>query len=81
MGFVIKDGSVSLDGLGSEQLRSNPTMLSPINRLSFVWPRSSLLCNLPLVIVWSRGDAATTKYRLTLDEILFATREDGTVGN
>ena len=84
MGFVIKDRSVSLDGLGSEQLRSNPTMQSPVDRsykTSFSWPRSSPLCNLPLVIIRGCGDGATTKYRLALDEILFATREDGTVGN
>ena len=59
-------------------------MQSPVDRsykTSFSWPRSSPLCNLPLVIIRGCGDGATTKYRLALDKILFATREDGTVGN
>jgi hypothetical protein len=81
VGFVVKDRGVSLDGPGGEQLRGNPAMLSPIDRTSFAWPRTSLRCSLPLVIIRGRGDGAATKYRLTLDEILLATGEDGAIGN
>ena len=44
-------------------------------------PLTSLLRNIPLVTIRGRGDAAATKYRLALHEILLAAREDRAVGN
>ena len=81
MGFVVKERGISLDGLRSEHLRSNPAILSPISRTSLTWPRTSLSCNIPFVIICSYSDATATKYRLTLDEILFTTGKDCAVGD
>jgi hypothetical protein len=69
-----------LDGLRVDELRSNPAMLSPINRTSSTWSLD-IAGSLPLVTIRGRGDGAATKYRLTLHEILLATREDRAVGN
>ena len=44
-------------------------------------PLTSLLRNIPLVTIRSRGDGAATKYRLALHEILLAARENCAVGN
>ncbi len=58
-------------------------MLSPIekNVIYLLVARTSLPCNLPFIIIWGYSDAAATKYRLTFNEILHATREDCTVGD
>ena len=81
MGLVIKERGVSLNSLGGEHLRSNPAILSPINRTLLAWSRTSLSRNLPLVIICGYSDATATKYCLTLDEILLTTGKDCTVGD
>jgi hypothetical protein len=55
-------------------------MLSPDKKKRHLLASTSRPCNLPFIIIWGRSDGAAITYRLALDVILLAAREDSTVG-
>jgi hypothetical protein len=81
MGFIIKDGGISLNGFRIEQLHGDPAMLSPAKGTLSTECVVNIFHNSPCVVIWSSGNGTPVKDSLILQEIWFAAGEDCAVGH